>query len=395
MKTSNVLMPQSTIYNLRSAIRRIAIFRALYLGDLLCATPALRRLRERFPAAEITLIGLPWAADLATRLPYIDSLAVFPGYPRIAEAAYDAARTDAFFEQARATGYDLAIQMHGDGNISNGFVADLGARISLGYRRGDDQRLSISLPYCEGDHEVLRWLWLLDALPRLEMRDWRLEVPERQSHTSHLQSPTALDFPIAPEEDERAERLLRAASSSLTIGLHAGAKDPARRWPPKRFAALADTLAQRYGATIVLTGSSAERGLTSAVRRAMRYPALDLAGQTDLGTFAALISRLDLLVTNDTGASHLAAASVTPSVVLFGPSRPEQWAPLNRWRHRAVDALAIGGPAADPATALRRLPVAPVLDACIEMLTSNPLSVVRSPWTVAQRTTDYGLRTDR
>ncbi len=95
----------------------------------------------------------------------------------------------------------------------------------------------------------------------------------------------------------------------------------------------------------------------------MRHPAQDLAGQTSLGEFAAAIAQLDLLVTNDTGASHLAAATQTPSVVLFGPSRPIEWAPLDGNRHRAVDAQALA-PGGEPSTALAQLPVAPVFEAC-------------------------------
>lgn len=117
-------------------IRKIAVLRALFLGDLLCATPALRALRERFPAAEITLIGLPWARELVDRLDTVDRLLIFPGYQGIPEAEYHPERTAAFLAAARAYGYDLAIQMHGDGGITNGFVAELGARHTLGYRPG-------------------------------------------------------------------------------------------------------------------------------------------------------------------------------------------------------------------------------------------------------------------
>ncbi|HEX5497698.1 MAG TPA: hypothetical protein VFX03_00665, partial [Thermomicrobiales bacterium] len=63
--------------------RRIAVFRALALGDLLCATAALRALRGRFPCAEIALIGLPWSAALAERLDTIDRVIPFPGWPGI------------------------------------------------------------------------------------------------------------------------------------------------------------------------------------------------------------------------------------------------------------------------------------------------------------------------
>jgi hypothetical protein len=100
-------------------------------------------------------------------------------------------------------------------------------------------------------------------------------------------------------------------------------------------------------------------------------PVLDLAGQTDIGTFAALIRQLDLLVTNDTGASHVAAATQTPSVILFGPNRPYQWAPLNRALHRPVDAVELAGPGADPRQALAALPLEPVLAVCVEMLDST------------------------
>jgi ADP-heptose:LPS heptosyltransferase len=87
----------------------------------------------------------------------------------------------------------------------------------------------------------------------------------------------------------------------------------------------------------------------------MRGSALDLAGRTTLGQFAAVIASLDLLVTNDTGASHVAAATGTPSIVLFGPTDPRRWAPLDLIRHHVIDARA-SQPGGDGAAALRELP---------------------------------------
>src|SRR5690349_237428 len=95
-------------------VRRIAIFRALQLGDLLVAVPALRSIRAGFPGAEITLIGLPWAASFAARFDrYIDRFVPFEGYQGIQEVPYDPARSQAFIAEQRAYGYDLVIQMHG------------------------------------------------------------------------------------------------------------------------------------------------------------------------------------------------------------------------------------------------------------------------------------------
>ncbi len=340
-----------------AVIKRIAIFRALFVGDLLCSAPALRALQRGFPGAEITLIGLPWAQEFVEHVPYIDRLLVFPGYPGINEVPVQAEQTAGFLKAARATGYDLAIQMHGDGNVSNGFVAELGARTSLGFCRAGDARLSMSLLYLSEEHEVRRWLRLVAALG-IDASDIRI------------------DFPLTRAERRLARRLLSPAHTRVRgagplIGLHTGAKDAARRWPAECFAALADMLVERLGARIVLTGSESERAITTAVRRSMHHEARDLAGTTSLGEFTAVIEALDLLVTNDTGASHIAAATETPSVVLFGLSRPEGWAPLDRGQHRIVDALAFAPRGYDPAEALGRLPVEPVYDACTHMLGSR------------------------
>src|SRR5215203_7189109 len=107
---------------------RIAVFQALNLGDLLCTTPALRAIRGHFPAAEITFIGRPWAEDFVARLPTVDHFMPFPGYPGIAESPTDPAQAVPSWPW-----FDLAIQMHGSGAVSNGFVAALEATRSVGF----------------------------------------------------------------------------------------------------------------------------------------------------------------------------------------------------------------------------------------------------------------------
>lgn len=350
MTSAPAITAQPPLFSLPGSINSIAVLRALYLGDLLCALPALRALRGTFPAARITLIGLPWATDLATRLPWIDDVVAFPGYPGLPELPYEAGATAEFLAATRAAGYDLAIQLHGDGRVSNSCVADLGARLTLGYRRAPDTRLTLSLPYRDDEHEVRRWLRLVAAIGA-GPDDMRLV------------------FPYSRSEGQRAAAMLRTAPDRAgpLVGLHPGAKAVARRWPPARFAELADALVEQSRARIVLTGSNAECATTAAVRAAMRAPALDLAGATDLGTFAALVAQLDLLVTNDTGASHLASATGTRSVVLFGPTRPAQWAPLDSDRHVAVDALA-NATDSDGASALQQLAAAAVLKPCLRLL---------------------------
>jgi ADP-heptose:LPS heptosyltransferase len=117
--------------------------------------------------------------------------------------------------------------------------------------------------------------------------------------------------------------------------VHPGASDAARRWSPEHFAVTADYFA-RDGYRVVLTGSAGEASVTADVARRMRYGALDLAGCTSLGAMAALLGDAAIVVSNDTGVSHLAAALRAPSVIVFLASDPLRWAPLDRTRHRVV-----------------------------------------------------------
>jgi ADP-heptose:LPS heptosyltransferase len=241
--------------------------------------------------------------------------------------------------------------MHGSGGVTNEIVAAFGAQAAIGYGSDADRDMTAVLPWIEDEREVRRWLRLV-SLAGAET------------------SETGIVIPIGDEDRRRAVELLNRLmeSSGPLVALHVGAKDPARRWPTDRFAEVGDRLALRHGARIVLTGSAGERALTSAVAARMRAPALDLAGETDLGALAAVIERLDLLVTNDTGASHVAAATRTPSVIVCGPSRPSRWAPLDDGLHRPVDAHLVVDPALGFSEALRLLPVEPVLAACERQL---------------------------
>lgn len=333
-----------------TAISHIAIFQALQLGDLLCATPALRALREHYTGAEITLIGSAWAREMAARLPSIDHFIPFPGYPGIAESPANAVEVAPDWPA-----FDLAIQMHGAGNVSNGFVASLGATHSLGHGDPGDDRLTLTRPWQELQREPLRWVQLTSLLG----------VPETGLH---------LEFPLTADERRQATQAIGAADGRPLVGVHVGASDPARRWPPESFAAVIDGLAARIDCRFVLTGSTAERELTARVQATASTPVIDLAGQTTLGAFGAVIAQLDLLLTNDTGSSHVAAAMQTPSVVLFGPADPRRWAPLDDARHQVINARDYARDL-DGRRALQALSPQIVLDRCLAVLCGEPLGV--------------------
>lgn len=345
--------------------RGVAVLRALQLGDLLCAVPALRALRAAAPGAQVTLIGLPWAGELVARLPaYLDELVVLPGFPGLPEQAADPAAVPPFVERMRARGFDLALQLHGSGLLTNPIVALLGAREMAGtwvpgtWRPGEH-----FMPHSFEASEIGRHLDLLSWLGATE-RDERPELT------------------LLPRDRERFRRL--STERHLEPGpfavLHPGASDPRRRWPAQRFAAVGDALAG-LGLQVVVSGAAGDSEAAAAVLAAMRAPALSLVGATDLGAFAAMLEASRLVVTNDTGASHLAAAVGTPSVVVFVHSDPARWAPADSRWHRAMgvphgwDAEQRGGHcclgdacAALPGAYPEPIPAGPVVDEAARLL---------------------------
>ncbi len=309
---------------------RVVIVRALPgLGDLLCTVPALRALRAALPDAHITLVGLPTASGFVQRFDHLlDELLAFPGYPGIPERGYDPARFMAFLREAHARHFDLAVQMHGSGLTSNPFTVLLGAERNAGFYVPGNYcpDAELFLPFDEQESEVLRYIRLVGILG----------FPSQGEE---------LEFPLHEQDFRDLARIEEARSlrPGEYICVHPGAKDPARRWPPAHFASIADRLSDE-GLRVVLTGTESERKLTASVARLMKAKAIDLAGQTGLGALAALLSNARLLVCNDTGVSHLAAALRVPSVVVFTSTDPARWAPLDGDRHRAV--LASEGPGA-------------------------------------------------
>lgn len=301
------------------AQRNIAVVRALGgLGDVLCAVPALKRLRHAYPTARVSYYGMPQVAGVVARYPkLVDRFVEFPGFPGVVEAPFAVDRFGDFLAQQRASGrYDLALQLHGSGSVTNVFTAMLDARRMAGfYVPGLWQPEGTFLPFPDRLPEVERWLTLMDALGLKHGED-------------------SLDLPLTDEDRQD----LAAVAPDLGPGyavLHAGASDPRRRWPPEHFARAGDLLT-KAGLEVVLTGTASEVAIVAEVEAAMTARPRNLCGRTSLGAAAALIAGAQLVVTNDTGTSHMAAALGTPSVVIFIASDPARWAPLNRARHRVV-----------------------------------------------------------
>jgi ADP-heptose:LPS heptosyltransferase len=300
----------------------ILVLRALQLGDMLCAVPALRALRLAYPHAHVTLVGLPWAREFVARFSrYVDDFLEFPGYPGLPERECELHRVPDFLSAVQARRYDLALQMHGSGRLANSITALFGARRCAGYYEAphgycpDRERF---FGWREDEHEILRYVRLMREL-------------------GMVACDTSLEFPIGAEDRTAWETLVAhlKLDASRYVCIHPGSQLTSRRWDAERFAEVGDGLAVD-GYQVVVTGTAREQPVVRSVIEAMRHPAVDLCGVTTLGALAVLIAHARLLVSNDTGVSHIAAAVRTPSVIVCCGSDFRRWAPLDTSRHRVL-----------------------------------------------------------
>ena len=299
----------------------LLLFRALQIGDMLCAIPALRALRRQLPQTRITLLGLPWASDLAQRYSdYIDEFIEFPGYEGLPERVCDPAAWPAFVASMRQRQFDLALQLHGDGSIVNGMLLQLEPRRMAGFcPRGSEASTADFMHWPDSGSEIDRLLALTEFL-------------------GAAGDEGELEFPLS--EDDRLELQHSGLASGLLprsyICLHPGARDERRRWPTALFARVGDALQRMYGLPVVITGSAAEHELAQQEVAQMQTPALNAAARISIGAMAVLLNAARLLICNDTGVSHIAAGLGLPSVVIFRASDAERWGPLDQELHRRV-----------------------------------------------------------
>jgi ADP-heptose:LPS heptosyltransferase len=300
----------------------VVVFRALQLGDMLCAVPALRALRSAVPRAHIALVGLPWAQQFADRFSgYIDEFIPFPGHPLLPEQPLQHDGLARFYTSLCTREFGLAIQLHGNGDVSNDIVSGFGAKAMAGFCRGEPvvRDRTAMLPYPETGAEPERLLRFVEELG---------------AEPAGLQ----LEFPLSCEDEEEldASGLTTALQDAAYFCIHPGARQRDKCWPPRQFAEVGDRLAAEFGLRPVLTGSASEADLTAEVAAHMHHRPVDAAAPISIGAMAVLMRKAKLLLCNDTGVSHIAAGLRLKSVVVFSKADIARWAPLDRHSHRCI-----------------------------------------------------------
>ena len=274
-----------------TGVHRVVVLRALGLGDLLTAVPALRAVRRAHPDAQVTLAAPAGLRDLALHTGAVDDVVDTAPLAPLATSLH---------------GADLAVNLHGRGPQSTALLAATSPGRLVSYGLPDGPR------WTADEHEVVRWCRLLDesGVPA-DPADLLLEAPT-------------------------VEPVVEGATV-----VHPGAAQASRRWPVQRWARVAAGLAAA-GHDVRVTGGPGEHELAADVARGAGLgPDAVLAGRTDLLGLAALVASARLLVSPDTGVAHLATAFGTPSVVLFGPTPPGAVGPAGR---PAAAPRAVGGP---------------------------------------------------
>jgi len=296
-------------------------------------TPLLGALRRAFPAARITYLVEADAAPVVRHNPHLDEVIVAPrtrGLRRIADDV-------ALGRRLRRTRFDVAIDLHG-GPRAAWLTWASGARERIGYdipgRRWMYTRMAARAPELRPRHSVANQWDLLAAIPGWPGGD---PDPERD--------PT--EMPLEPAADARMAARLAAAGvgeGDELIVLHVSAGNLFRRWPEPFFAETAAALASRPRRRVVLSSGPSDRAATARIAAAAGRRVDEGGGRiVDLGEFdlqelRALIGRSCLFVGGDTGPLHMAAATRTPVVGIYGPTLSAQSAP---WRSRAIPTFSI------------------------------------------------------
>lgn len=306
-------------------IQRLLIRGTNWVGDAVMSVPAMREIRRLFPRSQITLLVRPWVKDVYSNVDFVDQVIEqdsngrHRGWRGLEQLA----------SELRLRNFELTIL------LPNSFGAALtawraGIPQRLGYARDGRSPLLTHPSKIDPDvkkvHQVHYYLGILSGAGLLPGRLW--EDPSYRPSVA---------VGIRAADREAARRILgekNIGPGERLIGVSPGASyGGAKRWLVERFASVADKLAETHGATILIFGAANEIPIARELAKQMKHTPAILAGQTTLGELMGLLKKCSLLITNDSGAMHLAAALATPQLAIFGSTSEIATAPMSAQAH--------------------------------------------------------------
>lgn len=290
-----------------------------WIGDGVMTVPAMRELRRIFPRASISLHVRSWAIGVFQDADFIDELIPF----ETAESSLNDVVSQS--RLIRGKGFDLAVI------FPNSFASALTARFAgiprrFGYSR-DARKLfltdPVKMPAWKNErHEVFYYLNLVSEI-------------ERSMLGADSVSQQTPDDAINVSDGRKilARQLLSECGVDLSkpvIALGVGSTNSrAKRWGAEKYAALNDRLRRELVADVILVGGGDDKAIAEEVLKLSEFKPIDLTGNTDLSQVTAVLSVVNLLISNDMGLSHIAPAVGTQTIVVFGPTNPQTTRPFS------------------------------------------------------------------
>lgn len=288
-------------------------------GEFMFMLPAIQSVKDAYPDAEIILLAKPWHKEFFDGRPGpINRTVVMPPMPGLVlpgETFASSDEVEAFFPTMQAERFDVALQLHGPGEHANPVVARLGAALTVGCHGETALRLDRSLPHIGTQHEVFRWLEVVEQIG-VHATCWEPSVR-------------------VTKEDEGLAAAALASTNGPLVVLSVGAVHPRRRWAATGFAHIADALVE-HGLQIVIVGSADDAPIARSTQEAMQRPGIDLTGKLGIRALAGVLARSRLVIGNDSDALRLAWAFDVATVGIYWSGTLLNIDPLRRRRHRRV-----------------------------------------------------------
>lgn len=290
-----------------SAVERLLCVRLDSIGDVLMTTPAIRACKETF-GCRVTLLTSRAGAAAARHVPEIDEVLEFAApWMKVASPDPDLPMIHALQERR----FDAAaiFTVYSQSPLPAAYLC---------YLAGIPRRLA----HCHENPYHLLTGWQPDPEPAIRVRH---EVERQLELVAAVGARTAderLSFAVPAQARERMRRFVDDFPNAMVV-VHPGASASSRRYPPEQYAQAVELVIRRTGCEAVFTGDAGEEALVESVRQAIASRTHSLAGRLDLGELAALIAEADLLISNNTGPAHIAAAVGTPVVDLYALTNPQ------------------------------------------------------------------------
>lgn len=320
--------------NIRSTPRRIVVIRPCCIGDVVMATAALQALREAYPQAHITFAVGSWSAEAIADHPALDAII------NTGDAALPSHSTSEFMRfirKLRSGRFDLAVSLARSPMMSLAvLLSGIPWRAGLDSAgRGFGYNLRVAVDPAAREHESAIYLRVINAIVGRECQAFA-------------------NVPVDPAAKRSVERrlMLESVSKPFIVAHPGGGRNPgalmdSKRYPPMQLADLLDRVAREKSAAIILIGGAGDEELVAAVRQRLSTGAIAWVDQLTFAEIAALAAASLCYIGNDTGMTHLAAATGAATVMMMGPSDPLRYAPYTEnhlvlWKPTAISAKGVG-----------------------------------------------------